>query len=164
MKTALILMPLCLSLLACAKPVPPVVAPQEAAPFSILGNWYDDMGDLHVFNEDGTVTNQQFVVAAQTAVGVCSEAGFDVSACAEPRFLWRAHPEEASFFFFAVRKPLTTGGSADKAPTCFCLPEPGLPMSARVVGEHLEVLSLGPDGEPIPGVNGFIMSRTQPEP
>jgi hypothetical protein len=166
MKTSLILMPLCTSLLACAKPAPPV-APQEEAPqpvtFSILGNWYDDMGDLHVFNEDGSVTSQQFESAAKTAAGICTEAGFDVSACAEPRFLWRAHPSQASSFLFAVRMPMTTGGTDEKAASCFCVPEPGLPMIAQAQDADLTVHTLGSDGQVLP-TGGYTMTRTVPEP
>ena len=157
----------CISLWACAKPVPPpqpVVETTEPAAFSILGTWYDDMGDPHDFNEDGTVISPQFEAAAQAAVGACSASGFDVSACSEPRFLWRAHPSQPSVFLFAIRMPMTTSGEGEEPAQCFCLPEPGLPMIAHEVEENLKVLAVGPDGEPLPGVDGFTLTREEPAP
>ena len=174
MKTSVFHSILLLNLLACPKPVDPInpVSPvestpveteQQAGPTEIEGFWYDDRQDSYQFNADGTVENEAFQKAAVETSTVCQEAGFDVAACSEPRFLWRPHPKDANAFLFAIRMPLTSVSKENNESKCFCLPEPGLPMLAIRNGDSLEVNALGPDGNPIP-TSGYILKRTIPNP
>jgi hypothetical protein len=169
-KTALTTVAL-LQTLACAKgvePAAPVETQTEAAPEAVPksnleGTWYDNFREAYVFKADGTVENRAFESATLKTVATCTESGFDISACAEPRFLWRPHPTESEAFLFAIRIPLTRGATHTQQASCFCLPDPGLPMLAQLNGDKMEVNTVGPDGQVLPS-SGYTLTRETPAP
>lgn len=173
MKSHALLIAIVFNSLTCTKQVTPATpvetvpeeAPltQDAPSFSIVGTWYDNFREPFVFSEDGTVENATFDNATLTTAATCQESGFDVSACSEPRFLWRPHPTNTDAFMLAVRLPLTTGASETSPAQCFCLPEPGLPMLAILKNGVLEVNTVGPDGT-ILQTSGYTLTRTAQEP
>jgi hypothetical protein len=149
--------------LACSKPIPPANATDSLSEVStetagIEGVWADNLQEVWRFNADGTVDNSTFKRATLNTAKTCTAAGFDVTACSQPRFLWRPHPQIADAFLFAVRVPLTSGSTENNDANCFCLPEPGLPMLAIQTDDSLEVSTVGPDGKPIP-TSGYTLKR-----
>jgi hypothetical protein len=172
MKTHFLITAVAFTTLACTKPVTPD-APIETAPIeatattespslSIVGTWYDELGEPHDFSEDGTVYNDRFIKAAVATAAQCFHSGFDVSTCSDPRFLWRPHPTNKDAFMLAARVPLTTGATETSPAQCFCLPEPGLPMLAILKGTALEINTVGPDGQVLP-TSGYTLTRTAPD-
>lgn len=157
-----------LQALACAKVVDPV-APVEATPeptsaqTTLEGTWYDGFREAYIFKADGTVANNAFKSATLKTAATCTESGFDISACAEPRFLWRPHPTASEAFLFAIRIPLTRGATDTQKASCFCLPDPGLPMLAVLKDGTLEVNTVGPDGQILPS-SGYTLRRETPAP
>ena len=166
MKTPFLSIALSALFLACAKPIPPNSEPvkaEEPASVSFLGTWYDERGGTLHIHQDGSVKDKHLERAAEVAGGVCTQAGFDISDCEDPLFLWKAHPSEEDSFVFVIRMPMTTGGTPENPAECFCL-DAGILMIARLVENHLEVEAVGPDGSAIPGTSRFNLTRVAPEP
>jgi hypothetical protein len=173
MKSHAIVIAIVFNSLACNKQVTPATAVENTpvetstttarASSSIVGTWYDNFSEPHVFSEDGTVENDRFSKAAVATAAHCLHSGFDVKMCSDPRFLWRPHPTNKDAFMFAVRVPLTIGATETSPAQCFCPPEPGLPMLAILKDGALEVNTVGPDGQVL-ATSGYTLTRTASAP